>query len=70
MAVSKRVANAKSGKFHQNVHKRGTVEDVKQQKQKNKIPVGPVVLGFFIFVVVGSAILQIIQTATRPAPPV
>ena len=40
------------------------------QKQKNKIPVGPVVLGFFIFVVVGSAILQIIQTATRPAPPV
>lgn len=93
--VSKRVANAKSGKFHQNIHKRGAVEapDPKVSSAvcatrparahacsprplnymhnivltrlpraagrglvqgKGKISVGPVMLGFFLFVVVGS----------------
>ncbi|KAG2440326.1 hypothetical protein HXX76_004431 [Chlamydomonas incerta] len=65
MTVSKRVANAKSGKFHKGVHKRGLVDEAKQKKA-SKLPVGPLMLGFFIFVVIGSAVLQIIRTATNP----
>lgn len=65
MTVSKRVPNARSGKYHSNVHKRGQADEVKQKKA-TKIPVGPVMLGFFIFVVIGSAVLQIIRTATNP----
>ncbi|KAG2440325.1 hypothetical protein HXX76_004431 [Chlamydomonas incerta] len=64
MTVSKRVANAKSGKFHKGVHKRGLVDEAKQKA--SKLPVGPLMLGFFIFVVIGSAVLQIIRTATNP----
>jgi hypothetical protein len=32
------------------------------------VPVGPMMLGFFLFVVIGSALLQIIRTATSPSP--
>ncbi|KIY99440.1 hypothetical protein MNEG_8517 [Monoraphidium neglectum] len=60
MAASKRVTNAKSGKFHQLVHKRGQVEVEKKEKSS----VNSIMLGFFLFVVVGSALLQIIRTAT------
>jgi hypothetical protein len=71
MTVSKRVANAKSSKYHQNVFKRGQVEMAGAEKTKSQIPVGPIVLSFFVFVVIGSAILQIIQQATsRDRPPV
>ncbi|KAK9792497.1 hypothetical protein WJX73_009702 [Symbiochloris irregularis] len=67
MVASKRLQNAKSDKFHGNIHKRGKVgEEQGTEKNKNKsaLAVGPVMLGFFLFVVVGSAILQIIRTAT------
>ncbi|GBF97160.1 hypothetical protein Rsub_10347 [Raphidocelis subcapitata] len=59
--ASKRVTNAKSGKFHQLVHKRGHVE---VEKKTEKSTVNKLMLGFFLFVVVGSALLQIIRTAT------
>jgi hypothetical protein len=52
--TSKRVANAKSGKFQENVHKRGTGIVLGGAGKKDKLPVGPVMLGFFIFVVIGS----------------
>lgn len=71
--ASKRVANAKSDKFHKNIHRRGAVPESSQvrggrcgiamcnpsnspysQKEKSSITVGPIMLGFFIFVVVGS----------------
>lgn len=69
MTVSKRMANARSTKYHQNIFKRGQVE-VAAEKTKSKIPVGPIVLAFIVFVVIGSAILQIIQSATsRERPP-
>ncbi|KAK9824624.1 hypothetical protein WJX72_011810 [[Myrmecia] bisecta] len=61
MVASKRVQNAKSQKFHDNVLKRGQVET--EKKTKTSV-VGPIMLGFFLFVVVGSAMLQIIRTAT------
>ncbi|KAI8019671.1 Stress-associated endoplasmic reticulum protein 2 [Camellia lanceoleosa] len=33
-------------------------------KKGSSYPVGPIVLGFFIFVVIGSSLFQIIRTAT------
>ncbi len=45
-------------KFHSYVTKRGNVP---VKSKDNKFPVGPVLLGFFLFVVVGSAILQIVR---------
>eukprot|EP00448_Togula_jolla_P033095 CAMPEP_0170624724 /NCGR_PEP_ID=MMETSP0224-20130122/30379_1 /TAXON_ID=285029 /ORGANISM="Togula jolla, Strain CCCM 725" /LENGTH=63 /DNA_ID=CAMNT_0010951253 /DNA_START=74 /DNA_END=265 /DNA_ORIENTATION=+ len=35
------------------------------KKEKSSITVGPIVLGLFLFVVVGSAILQIINSAQK-----
>jgi hypothetical protein len=34
-------------------------------RKESKYTVGPVLLGFFLFVVVGSSILQVIQSASR-----
>ena len=54
-------------KHAQNVTKRGNV--VLSSGTKNtSATVGPVLLGFFLFVVVGSAILQIIQSASQGKP--
>lgn len=61
MVTSKRVANAKSERYHSNILKRGKVEF---NKRTEKLGTGPIILGFFLFVVVGSALLQIIRTAT------
>eukprot|EP00897_Mesotaenium_endlicherianum_P006008 jgi/Mesen1/5435/ME000027S04795 len=62
MTTSKRLADRKSAKFQKNVHKRGLVSDT-TQKKGSKYPVGPLVLGFFVFVVIGSSLFQIIRTA-------
>lgn len=37
------------------------------QKREEAAPVNPLLLGFFIFVVVGSAVFQIIATASKGA---
>lgn len=55
---------AKSENYNQNVEKRGQVP-VSLVKKEDKFPVGPVLLGFFLFVVVGSALFQILNTATQ-----
>jgi hypothetical protein len=39
-----------------------------KEKSKYGFSVGPVMLGFFIFVVIGSSLLQIIKTATSGGP--
>eukprot|EP00239_Pterosperma_sp_CCMP1384_P007114 CAMPEP_0197844544 /NCGR_PEP_ID=MMETSP1438-20131217/1524_1 /TAXON_ID=1461541 /ORGANISM="Pterosperma sp., Strain CCMP1384" /LENGTH=67 /DNA_ID=CAMNT_0043455377 /DNA_START=105 /DNA_END=308 /DNA_ORIENTATION=- len=62
MTTSKRFANAKSEKFAQNVHKRGNI--VLGTRNKDQLGVGPVMIGFFVFVVIGSSVFQIIRTAT------
>jgi len=49
----------RSEKFHGNITKRGKVPV--SAKKEQPFTVGPVVLGFFIFVVVGSALLQIFK---------
>eukprot|EP00898_Chlorokybus_atmophyticus_P008826 jgi/Chlat1/8945/Chrsp94S08246 len=61
MTTSERIAKAKSQKYNKNIHKRGKVVTTKKQ---SNFTVGPVLLGFFLFVVVGSSIFQIIRTAS------
>jgi hypothetical protein len=52
-----RAARVRSQKFEENVTKRGNVTSVKD----TGTTVGGVVLAFLVFVVVGSAILQIVR---------
>ena len=59
---SVRLQRAKSDKFAKNIDKRGNVSGGK--KRESGLRVGPIMLGFFLFVVVGSAILQIIKSAS------
>lgn len=55
----------KSDAYNKNIEKRGNVPS-SLSKKEDKFPVGPVLLGFFLFVVVGSALFQILNTATSP----
>jgi len=55
----------KNEQYQKNVDKRGKVPS-SLSKKEDKFPVGPVLLGFFLFVVVGSALFQILNTATSP----
>eukprot|EP00013_Stygamoeba_regulata_P005146 CAMPEP_0177640274 /NCGR_PEP_ID=MMETSP0447-20121125/6458_1 /TAXON_ID=0 /ORGANISM="Stygamoeba regulata, Strain BSH-02190019" /LENGTH=60 /DNA_ID=CAMNT_0019142339 /DNA_START=55 /DNA_END=237 /DNA_ORIENTATION=+ len=50
----------RSEKFKENIEKRGQIVPV---AKKEGSPVGPVLLAFFIFVVVGSALLEILKVA-------
>ncbi|GAA0167392.1 chaperone [Lithospermum erythrorhizon] len=61
--TSRRVADRKIEKFQKNITKRGAVHET-TTKKGNKYPVGPILLGFFVFVVIGSSLFQIIRTAT------
>nr|ACJ86075.1 unknown [Medicago truncatula] len=63
MTTSKRLAVRKVEKFEKNTTKRGSVPET-TVKKGNDYPVGPVLLGFFVFVVIGSSLFQIIRTAT------
>lgn len=51
--TSRRVADRKNEKFQKNVTKRGFVPETTVKKGTD-YPVGPVLLGFFVFVVIGS----------------
>merc|ERR1711976_794467 len=59
MAYS-RAVNQRTLAFEGRVHKRGSSHVKKEGSRR----VGPVLIGFFLFVVVGSAVLQIVSTAT------
>nr|VDD43775.1 unnamed protein product [Brassica oleracea] len=61
--TSKRLADRKIEKFDKNITKRGFVPETTTKKGKD-YPVGPILLGFFVFVVIGSSLFQIIRTAT------
>ncbi|KAL1565302.1 putative stress-associated endoplasmic reticulum protein [Salvia divinorum] len=63
MTTSRRLADRKVEKFEKNINKRGAVTD-SSAKKGNNLAVGPVLIGFFIFVVIGSSLFQIIRTAT------
>jgi Ribosome associated membrane protein RAMP4 len=51
--TSRRLADRKIAKFDKNIEKRGAVPDT-TVKKGNDYPVGPILLGFFVFVVIGS----------------
>lgn len=51
--TSRRLADRKVVRFEKNITKRGTVPETTAKKGSN-YPVGPILLGFFVFVVVGS----------------
>jgi hypothetical protein len=51
--TSKRLADRKIEKFDKNILKRGFVPETTTKKGKD-YPVGPILLGFFVFVVIGS----------------
>ena len=53
----------KNEAYNKNIDKRGAVP-ASLTKKEDKFPVGPILLGFFLFVVVGSALFQILNTAT------
>ncbi|KAL1807340.1 hypothetical protein DCAR_0833213 [Daucus carota subsp. sativus] len=63
MTTSKRLSDRKVQRFQKNITKRGAVPETVSKKGGN-YPVGPILLGFFVFVVVGSSLFQIIRTAT------
>ncbi|KAL9257641.1 Stress-associated endoplasmic reticulum protein 2-like protein [Drosera capensis] len=62
MTTSRRLADKKTQKFEKNITRRGIVPET--TKKESNYPVGPVLLGFFVFVVIGSSLFQIIRTAT------
>lgn len=51
----------RSQQFEKNINKRGKVSRNDDKEEKSRV--GPIVIGFFLFVVVGSALFQIIRTA-------
>lgn len=51
--TSRRLADRKVERFEKNIMKRGAVPETTAKKGKD-YPVGPILLGFFIFVVIGS----------------
>ncbi|KAK8468875.1 hypothetical protein PHAVU_006G141100 [Phaseolus vulgaris] len=50
MTTSRRLADRKIARFERNISKKGS----ESTKKGYSYPVGPIVLGFFVFVVVGS----------------
>ncbi|EPS64621.1 hypothetical protein M569_10160 [Genlisea aurea] len=60
--TSRRLADRKVERFEKNITRRGSVPETSTKKGSN-YPVGPILLGFFIFVVIGSSLFQIIRTA-------
>ena len=67
MAGKDRRTLLRSKEYEKNVNKRGSVPSSKRKKNE-KYPVGPVLLGVFLFLVVGSALFQIINTASTQSP--
>uniref|UniRef100_A0A7S4FBM1 Stress-associated endoplasmic reticulum protein n=1 Tax=Chrysotila carterae TaxID=13221 RepID=A0A7S4FBM1_CHRCT len=50
------------------VTKRGLVPDPAAERRKGKLSAGPMLLAFFVVVIIGSTLLQIYQSASRKAP--
>ncbi|XP_043697524.1 stress-associated endoplasmic reticulum protein 2-like [Telopea speciosissima] len=63
MTTSRCLAHRKVEGFEKNITKRGAVPEMTTTKGNDYL-VGPLVLGFFVFVVIGSSLFQIIRTTT------
>ena len=53
--------------YEKNITKRGAVPN-SQKKRKEKVPVGPIFLGVLLFLLIGSAVFQIIGTSRSSSP--
>eukprot|EP00466_Bigelowiella_natans_P020070 jgi/Bigna1/60002/fgenesh1_kg.8_\ len=60
---SKASLKMRNKKFSENIDKRGQVS--KGSNKPEKYPLGPYAIAFFLFVVVGSAIFQLIAQVSR-----
>ena len=58
-----RATRLRSEQYNQNVVRRGRVPVGKIADRDKGFTVGPILLGFFLFVVVGSSLVQIIRSA-------
>jgi hypothetical protein len=65
MAQSRKISQ-RSAAYEKNITKRGLVN---KDKNKERSPVGPWLLALFVFLVIGSAVFQVISTAQRGASP-
>ncbi|KAF5746431.1 stress-associated endoplasmic reticulum protein 2-like [Tripterygium wilfordii] len=63
MTTSRRLAERKVERFDKNITKRGAVPETTAKKGKD-YPVGPVLLGFFVFVVIGSCKFTFLLTVS------
>ena len=63
--TSRRLADRKVEKFDKNITKRGSVPETTVKKGSD-YPVGPVLLGFFVFVVIGSCKILLHLVFTIP----
>jgi len=66
--TTNRKTKLKSDLFAKNIKKRGLPQESDRAKAKSGFTVGPMMLAFFLFVVAGSAILQIISAAQKGLP--
>ncbi|XP_004486333.1 uncharacterized protein [Cicer arietinum] len=57
MTTSRRVADRKVARFERNITKKGS-------KKGYGYPVGPILIGLIVFIVVGSCLFQIIRKAS------
>ena len=57
-----RAIRVKTQKFNESVRQTGTAPPSKREEKNNGLGVGPVVVGFILFVVIGSSILQIVRS--------
>jgi hypothetical protein len=61
MAQSRKISK-RSAAYEKNITKRGLVS---KERNKERSPVGPWLLALFVFLVMGSAVFQVISTAQR-----
>eukprot|EP00310_Coccolithus_braarudii_P012261 CAMPEP_0183350814 /NCGR_PEP_ID=MMETSP0164_2-20130417/21055_1 /TAXON_ID=221442 /ORGANISM="Coccolithus pelagicus ssp braarudi, Strain PLY182g" /LENGTH=70 /DNA_ID=CAMNT_0025522813 /DNA_START=21 /DNA_END=233 /DNA_ORIENTATION=+ len=64
-AVAQKRRTTSDKKVASHVTRRGMVPDNFVERRKGKTSLGPLLLGFFMVVIVGSSLLQIINSASR-----
>jgi len=61
-SMAKLPAKLRNKQFQSNVTKRGNVKQTERKESSSNL--GPWMIGFFLFVVVGSGVFQLFQTLT------